>query len=183
MTNLFSCAVLISYTNNTQITNAFFWLRISVLFYWRVSFISNFAFITGVQWRVAFIRGWHLIKLCCKLLTKSDFSLSIWIFEIFAMFWAGILIFLDFFLTKYIIIFMVFLTDVLGYYYFFTMLYFYIKVNNQVTLFCLLIFFSSLTVMVATMNTTRKLGTMWVLLLSREQTLPLERDSSVPCKM
>ena len=62
-------------------------------------------------------------------------------FEIFAMFCAGILIFLDFdFLTKYIIIFMVFLTDVLGYYYFFTMLYFYIKVNNQVTLFCLLIF-------------------------------------------
>lgn len=141
MTNLFSCAVLISYTNNTQITTAFFWLRISVLFYWRVSFISNFAFITGVQWRVAFIRGWHLIKLCCKLLTKSDFSLSIWIFEIFAMFCVGILIFLDLdFLTKYIIIFMVFLTDVLGYYYFFTMLYFYIKVNNQVTLFCLLIF-------------------------------------------
>ena len=57
------------------------------------------------------------------------------------MFCAGILIFLDLdFLTKYIISFMVFLTDVLGYYYFFTMLYFYIKVNNQVTLFCLLIF-------------------------------------------
>lgn len=57
------------------------------------------------------------------------------------MFCVGILIFLDLdFLTKYIIIFMVFLTDVLGYYYFFAMLYFYIKVNNQVTLFCLLIF-------------------------------------------
>lgn len=57
------------------------------------------------------------------------------------MFCAGILIFLDLdFLTKYIIIFMVFLRDVLGYYYFFTMLYFYIKVNNQVTLFCPLIF-------------------------------------------
>lgn len=66
--------------------------------------------------------------------------MSIWIFEIFAMFWAGILIFLDFFLTKYIIIFMVFLTDVLGYYYFFTMLYFYIKVNNQFTLFVFLFF-------------------------------------------
>ena len=61
------------------------------------------------------------------------------------MFCVGILIFLDLdFLTKYIIIFMVFLTDVLGYYYFFTMLYFYIKVNNQVTLFCLLIFSVSL---------------------------------------
>lgn len=100
------------------------------------------------------------------------------------MFCAGILIFLYLdFLTKYIIIFMVFLIGVLGYYYFFHHVILLYQSQQSVHSVLSSYFFSSLTVMVATMNTTRKLGTMWVLLLSREQTLPLERDSSVPCKM